>query len=104
MLAKAEASRQRIEGGRVEMGVGAGAHWDAIERFGGPRRTPGAVVAALREGIAIMRLLWQDQAGASGAVSYDGLYYRLNGAQAGPTPRHLSRTGWVPSAPNSLNE
>ncbi len=52
------------------MGVGTGAYWDAIERFGGPQRTPGEAVAALREEIEIMRLLWQDQTGASRAVSY----------------------------------
>jgi alkanesulfonate monooxygenase SsuD/methylene tetrahydromethanopterin reductase-like flavin-dependent oxidoreductase (luciferase family) len=44
------------------MGLGTGAFWDAIESFGGPRRKAGEAVAALREGIEIMRLLWQDQA------------------------------------------
>jgi alkanesulfonate monooxygenase SsuD/methylene tetrahydromethanopterin reductase-like flavin-dependent oxidoreductase (luciferase family) len=92
MLAKAAASLDVLTGGRVEMGVGTGAYWDAIESFGGPRRTPGEAVAALREGIAIMRLLWQDQDGS--AVSYDGHSYRLRGAQAGPAPRHAIRI-WV---------
>lgn len=65
MLAKAAASLDVLTGGRVEMGVGTGAYWDAIESFGGPRRAPGEAMAALREGIEIMRLLWQGQAGSA---------------------------------------
>jgi len=100
MLAKAAASLDVLTGGRVEMGLGTGAFWEAIESFGGPRRKPGEAVAALRDGIQIMRLLWQDQAGSAGrdgagrAVSYNGQYYRLKGAQAGPAPRH-SISIWV---------
>ncbi len=89
MLAKAAASLDVLTGGRVEMGLGTGAYWEAIESFGGPRRKPGEAVAALREGIEIMRLLWQGQADRAGrAVSYSGQYYSLKGAQAGPAPRH----------------
>ena len=86
MLAKAAASLDILTGGRLEMGVGTGAYWEAIESFGGPRRKPGEAVAALREGIDIMRLLWQDRAGRE--VNYSGQYYNLKGAQAGPAPRH----------------
>lgn len=47
MLANAAASLDVLSGGRVELGLGAGAFWDAIEAMGGPRRTPGESVDAL---------------------------------------------------------
>lgn len=34
--------------GRVELGLGAGALWDAVEAVGGARRTPGAAADAGR--------------------------------------------------------
>jgi alkanesulfonate monooxygenase SsuD/methylene tetrahydromethanopterin reductase-like flavin-dependent oxidoreductase (luciferase family) len=87
MLAKAAASLDLITGGRVEMGLGAGAFWDGIAAYGGPRRTPGEALAALEEAIAVMRELWQPAA-AHLAVSFEGRFYRLDGAQPGPAPAH----------------
>lgn len=86
MLAKAAASLDLMTGGRLEMGLGTGASWDAIESYGGPSLRPGEAVAALREGIEIMRLLWQTPRGRG--ISYAGEYYSLQGAQAGPAPAH----------------
>lgn len=46
MLAKAGASLHVISGGRVEMGLGAGALWDAVAAMDGPRKSPGEAVRA----------------------------------------------------------
>jgi alkanesulfonate monooxygenase SsuD/methylene tetrahydromethanopterin reductase-like flavin-dependent oxidoreductase (luciferase family) len=41
VLARSAASLDLLSGGRVELALGAGAFWDAIEAMGGPRRSPG---------------------------------------------------------------
>ena len=64
MLAKAAASIDLLSDGRFELGLGAGAFWDAIVAMGGPRRTPGEAVDALEEAIAVLRLLWVGGSGA----------------------------------------
>src|SRR5664279_5417178 len=53
VLARSAASLDLLSGGRVELGLGAGAFWDAIEAMGGPRRTPGESVVALEEAVTI---------------------------------------------------
>src|SRR5256886_12767810 len=42
VLAKSAASLDVLTGGRVELGLGAGGVWEAIEAYGGPRRQPRA--------------------------------------------------------------
>lgn len=84
MLAKAAASLDHITGGRVEMGLGAGAFWDAIGAMGGTRRTPGEAVEALEEAIQLMRLVWSGER----SVSFNGQHYQLKGYQPGPVPAH----------------
>jgi alkanesulfonate monooxygenase SsuD/methylene tetrahydromethanopterin reductase-like flavin-dependent oxidoreductase (luciferase family) len=85
MLARAVASLDILSGGRAELGLGAGAFWDAIAAMGGPRRTPGQGVDALEEGIDVIRALWDSE--ARGA-RVDGEHYRLDGAKTGPFPVH----------------
>src|ERR671934_368660 len=53
VLARAAASLDLLSGGRFELGLGAGAFWDAIEAMGGPRRSPADAVRSLGEAIDI---------------------------------------------------
>jgi len=84
VLAKAAASLDLLSGGRVELGLGAGGFWDAIEAYGGPRRDPGAALAALAEAIEVIRLVWS----GGRNLRFEGRHYRLAGAQSGPVPAH----------------
>jgi alkanesulfonate monooxygenase SsuD/methylene tetrahydromethanopterin reductase-like flavin-dependent oxidoreductase (luciferase family) len=113
VLAKAAASLDRLSGGRAELGLGAGAFWEAIEAWGGPRRSPGESVDALAEAIEIIRRVWAGERG----IRFRGAYYQLAGAHGGPAPAHpigiwigaygprmlrlvgRAGDGWIPSLP-----
>ncbi|MEV4298234.1 LLM class flavin-dependent oxidoreductase [Microbispora rosea] len=113
VLARSAASLDILSGGRVELGLGAGAFWDGIAAMGGPRHSPGEAVDALEEAIAVLRALWTP---GDESVRLDGRHYRLEGARPGPFPPHpiglwlgaykrrmLELTGrlgdgWVPSS------
>ena len=84
MLAKAAASLDVLSGGRVEMGLGAGAFWDAVVGMGGPRRSPGEAVRSIEEAIKVMRLVWSDER----SLRFDGEFYSLKGMRPGPHPVH----------------
>ena len=84
MLAKAAVSLDVLSGGRLEVGLGAGAFWEAIEAMGGPRRSPGEAVRSVEEAIQVMRLVWSEER----SVRFDGEIYTLRGLKPGPHPAH----------------
>ncbi|MGW1229309.1 LLM class flavin-dependent oxidoreductase [Streptomyces sp. NPDC002530] len=113
-LARTAAGLDLLSGGRVELGLGAGAYWDAIAADGGPRRSPGEAVRATREAIDVIRALWSE----GRRPHVPGEHYGLDGAVAGPAPAHpigiwigalgprmlrltgTTADGWLPSVPH----
>jgi alkanesulfonate monooxygenase SsuD/methylene tetrahydromethanopterin reductase-like flavin-dependent oxidoreductase (luciferase family) len=111
MLAKEAATLDVLSGGRFELGLGAGAFWEAIGAMGGPVRTPRESLEALDEAISIIRLFWSGER----SIDFEGEHYRVRGLHPGPVPVHrigiwiggygprmlelIGRTadGWVPS-------
>jgi alkanesulfonate monooxygenase SsuD/methylene tetrahydromethanopterin reductase-like flavin-dependent oxidoreductase (luciferase family) len=111
MMAKAAASLDVLSGGRFELGLGAGAFWDAVEAMGGPRRSPREALEALDEAIQIIRRAWSGERG----LTFEGRHYSVRGYQPGPPPAHdiaiwvgaykprmleligRAADGWVPS-------
>jgi alkanesulfonate monooxygenase SsuD/methylene tetrahydromethanopterin reductase-like flavin-dependent oxidoreductase (luciferase family) len=112
-LAKVAATIDVLSNGRFELGLGAGAFWDAIEAMGGPRLSPKDSVDALEEAIEVLRLAW----GGEHPVSFEGRHYRIKGLKPGPPPAHpigiwlgaygprmvrltgRVADGWLPSVP-----
>lgn len=115
VLARSLASLDLLSGGRVELGLGTGGFWDAIEAMGGRRLTPGESVSALDEAIDVIRGIW-DPADRT-PLRVEGQFYRLAGAKRGPAPAHpiqvwlgaykprmlrlvgTKADGWLPSLP-----
>ena len=83
ILARSAATLDLLSAGRVELGLGAGAFWDAIVAAGGPRRTPKEAVDALIEAIDVIRQVW-----AGDTVHADGEHYQVKGLHGGPRPAH----------------
>ena len=84
VLARAAASLDVLSGGRLELGLGAGAFFDGVVAMGGPRRTPREAIDALEEAIQVIRALWTP----GRAVTLEGEHYHLHGAKPGPFPPH----------------
>jgi len=115
VLARAAASLDLLSGGRLDLALGAGSFWDAIEAMGGPRLTPGQAVEATSEAIDVIRGIWDTS--TRERLVLDGRYHRLDGAKRGPAPAHdipiwlgalkprmlrligRKADGWLPSLP-----
>lgn len=87
ILAKSVATLDILTKGRIELGLGAGGFWDAIQSWGGTRRDPREAVAAYEEALQVIHLIW-NYGKARSRVSFPGKYYHLESAQAGPSPSH----------------
>lgn len=115
VLARQVAALDRLSGGRVDVGLGAGGFWDAIEAMGAERLSPGESVDALEEAMDVMRAIWDT--GERGGARVEGRHHRVSGAKRGPEltrdvpiwvgaykPRMLrllgrKADGWLPSLP-----
>ena len=86
VLARSAASLDLLSGGRLELGLGAGAFWDPIVAMGGSKLTPGQAVDALSEAIDVIRQLWDTS--TRRGVRVEGEHYRVVGAKRGPEPAH----------------
>ncbi len=99
MLAKMAASLDVLSGGRVELGLGAGASPEGIAAFGGAVGSPGERYQAFKESIEIIRGLWSH---AGGSFSYDGQIHRVRDARFGPAPAHPIRIWTGAMSPRTL--
>ncbi|MFD0519478.1 LLM class flavin-dependent oxidoreductase [Paractinoplanes durhamensis] len=86
VLARAAASLDLLSEGRLALGLGAGAFWDAMVAMGFPRRTPAESVEQLAEAMEVIREVWR--ADSRDQLRVDGKYYQLKGAKRGPAPAH----------------
>ncbi len=82
LLAKAAATLHFASGGRFVLGLGSGDSAGSAS-FGGPRWSPAESVAALDEGIDLIRRLWQP----GSPVHHDGPFFQVDGAQVSPKPK-----------------
>ena len=113
VLARTVTSLSALSGGRIVLGMGAGAIWDMIVKLGVPRLSGGAAVRAMAEAITLIRALCGGPDSANrGPVTFDGEFYHVTDLEpaevAAPPiwtgsvgPKSLAVTGrmadgWVP--------
>lgn len=110
LVAKMAESLDRLSGGRLILGLGAGGSDTELAGFGAPTLPPDEKVDALEEAVEVIRGVWTEP-----AFTYDGAYYRNDEALVEPKParpipiwlgaygpRMLELTGrladgWIPS-------
>ncbi|NTW41502.1 MAG: LLM class F420-dependent oxidoreductase [Cellulomonadaceae bacterium] len=80
-LAKVAATIDVISGGRVEMGIGAGWYEHEWRAYGYGFPGAGDRIAALDEGVQIMKQAWE-----TGEATLDGRFYQVDGARVHPQP------------------
>ena len=112
VVAKMAESLDRLSGGRLILGLGAGGSDEEFRGFGLPIRSPREKIDALEEAIEIIRGMW-----STPSFSFEGKHYRTDGAELEPKPerpipiwlgtygdRAIELTGrladgWIPSYP-----
>jgi len=80
-LAKVASTIDAISGGRIEMGIGAGWYEHEWRAYGYGFPGAGARLAALDEGVQIMRQMWE-----TGSATLAGSYFQVDGARCYPQP------------------
>jgi alkanesulfonate monooxygenase SsuD/methylene tetrahydromethanopterin reductase-like flavin-dependent oxidoreductase (luciferase family) len=96
VLARTITSLSTLSGGRILLGIGAGAIWDMIEKLGVPRLDGGSAVRAMAEAITLIRAL----SGGGEPVTFDGEFYHVSGLDPAGAPAPRVFTGSV--GPKSL--
>jgi alkanesulfonate monooxygenase SsuD/methylene tetrahydromethanopterin reductase-like flavin-dependent oxidoreductase (luciferase family) len=99
MIAKQAATLDVLSGGRFELGLGAGAFWDAIGAMGGPVRSPREALESLEEAIEIIRLFWSGEQ----SIAFEGKHYRVQELHPGPPPAHRIEIWLGVGKPRSLS-
>jgi alkanesulfonate monooxygenase SsuD/methylene tetrahydromethanopterin reductase-like flavin-dependent oxidoreductase (luciferase family) len=110
LVAKAAESLDRLSGGRLILGLGAGGDDAEFRSLGLPARSPGGKLAGLEDAVRIIGGMWREP-----GFSYHGEVYGTDGAHLEPKPerripiwlgtfgdRALDLTGrvadgWIPS-------
>lgn len=112
VTAKMAESLDRLSGGRLVLGLGAGGTDAEFRAFGLPVRPPREKIDAFEEALEVIRRLWTEP-----SVTFEGSHYSLHEASLDPRPerrvplwlgtygpRALRLTGrvadgWIPSYP-----
>ena len=81
VLAKTVATVQQISGGRIELGIGAGARPKEQVGFNRPFPAGRERVERVGEAVELMRLMWTGE-----RISYQGKYYSAEGVLSTPAP------------------
>lgn len=81
LLAKMTATLDVISGGRLDWGIGAGWYQNEFAGYGYEFPEPRVRIGMLREAVEVVRAMWTQP-----DTTYEGRYYRLEGAQCDPKP------------------
>ena len=81
VLAKTVATVQQVSGGRIELGIGAGARPKEQVGFNRPFPAGRERVERVGEAVELMRLMWTGE-----RISYQGKYYSAEGVLSTPVP------------------
>lgn len=88
VLAKALATLDRISGGRIDVGLGAGWYEPEYAAIGMDFPTPGERLARLREALEVLKALLGE---GGGPLVFEGRFHRTDGARNFPTAMQVPR-------------